>query len=250
MKLWGYYAVHTFINSIKKMFRSTFIVVMAAIIGIGVIFGIAGGVLGTVLEDEMSSENEVDDPNREGYGDPAYGIFDETGKFLFFDDLYEEGLGGYDENGSFIYYEDALEQNLGYYDEDGDFVFYYEELTEEDVAQIMLVVEAITLVLVLLLLGMGAHSGVKKGSDIFLMADVNFLFTSPMKPQSVLLFRLTFQMLAVVTGSLYLLFQIPNMVLNLDVPLEACLIIYVAFLVLLVYQKLFSVGTYTITAKG
>lgn len=248
MKLWGYYAVHTFINSIKKMFRSTFIVVMAAIIGIGVIFGIAGGVLGTVLEDEMSSENEVDDPNREGYGDPAYGIFDETGKFLFFDDLYEEGLGGYDENGSFIYYEDALEQNLGYYDEDGDFVFYYEELTEEDVAQIMLVVEAITLVLVLLLLGMGAHSGVKKGSDIFLMADVNFLFTSPMKPQSVLLFRLTFQMLAVVTGSLYLLFQIPNMVLNLDVPLEACLIIYVAFLVLLVYQKLFSVGTYTITA--
>ena len=248
MKLWGYYAFHTFINSIKKMFRSTFIIVMVAIIGIGFIFGLAAGVLGTVIEDELSSEIEGDETAREGYGDPEYGMFDETGKFLFFDDLYEEGLGGYDENGDFIYYEDALEKNLGYYDEDGDFIFYYEELTAEDIAQVFLVVEAIAFILILVLLVFGAHSGMKKGSDIFVMADVNFLFTAPMKPQSVLLFRLTFQMLAVVTGSIYLLFQIPNLVLNADVPLEACLIIYVALLVAFVYQKLFSVGTYTITA--
>ena len=248
MKLWGYYAFHTFINSIKKMFRSTFIIIMACIIGIGVIFGFAGGVIGTVLEDELSSEYEGDETSREGYGDPEYGMFDENGKFLFFDDLYEEGLGGYDENGDFIYYEDALEQNLGYYDKNGDFIFYYEEMTEEDIAQLLLVVEAVAFVLVLLLLGFGAKSGMKQGSDIFVMADVNFLFTAPMKPQTVLLFRLTFQMLAVITGTLYLLFQIPNLVLNAGVPLSACLIIYGVLLLCFVFQKLFSVGTYTITA--
>ena len=248
MKLWGYYAFHTFINSIKKMFRSTFIIVLAAIIGIGVIFGVAGGIIGSLIEDELSTEDEYQDETlREGYGDSEYGMFDENGKFLFYDDLYEEGLGGYDENGEFIYYEDALEQDLGYYDEYGDFIFYYEELSEEDVAQLLLVVEAIAMVLVLLLLAFGAHSGMKKGSDIFMMADVNFLFTAPMKPQSVLLFRLTFQMLATITGSIYLLFQIPNLVINAGVPLEACLIIFVALIITFIYQKLFSVGMYTIT---
>lgn len=249
MKLWGYYAFHTFINSIKKMFRSTFIIVMAAIIGIGVIFGVAGGIIATVLEDELGTEDELQDETlREGYGDPEYGMFDENGSFLFYEDLYEEGLGGYDENGDFIYYEDALEQGLGYYDEDGDFIFYYEEFTEEDIAQILMVVEAVVMILVIVLLVFGAHSGMKKGSDIFVMADVNFLFTAPMKPQSVLLFRLTFQMLAVVAGSIYLLFQIPNLVLNAGVPLEACLVIFLAFIVACIYQKLFSVGMYTITA--
>ena len=248
MKLWGYYAFHTFINSIKKMFRSTFIIVVASIIGIGVIFGIAGGIIGSVLEDEMGNEEEQDATLREGYGDSEYGMFDENGDFLFYDDLYEDGLGGYDENGDFIYYEDALEQNLGYYDEDGEFIFYYEEMTDEDVAMLLLVLESGSVVLILTLLLFGAHSGMKRGSDIFVMADVNFLFTAPMKPQSVLLFRLTFQMLAVVTGSIYLLFQIPNLVLNAGIPLEACLIVFAALIIAFIYQKLFSVGMYTITA--
>ncbi len=247
MKLWGYYAFHTFINSFKKIFRSTFIVVMAAIIGIGVIFGASAGILATILEDELSTE-DGDETQREGYGDPEYGMFDENGQFLFYDDLHEDGLGGYDENGDFIYYEDALDQNLGYYDENGDFVFYFEEITEEDFAKILLAVEAGVFALVLLLLGFGVHSGMKKGSDIFVMADVNFLFTAPMKPQSVLLFRLTFQMIAVMTGSIYLLFQIPNLVLNAGIPLEVCLLGFFALIIVFVFQKLVSVGTYTITA--
>ena len=80
------------------------------------------------------------------------------------------------------------------------------------------------------------------------MADVNFLFTAPMKPQSVLLFRLTFQMLAVITGSLYILFQIPNLVLNAGVPIEVCLIGFMVLMVTFIFQKLISVGMYTLTA--
>jgi hypothetical protein len=91
MKLWGYYAFHTFINSIKKMFRSTFIIVMASIILICAVLGGSIGLLIATLEDESVEENPMD---REGYGDPEYGMFDENGEFLFYDDLYEEGLGG------------------------------------------------------------------------------------------------------------------------------------------------------------
>ena len=247
MKLWGYYALHTFWNSIRKMFRSTVILVIVAMMVIGGIIGGAIGVLSTVIEDEFEEEMP-DDEEREGYGDPEYGMFDETGTFLFYEDLYEEGLGGYDEDGNFIYYEDALEQGLGYYDEDGTFVFYFEELTEQDIAQIMLVVESLCGVGILLLIYTGVKSGMKQGSDIFLMADVNFLFTAPMKPQSVLLFRLTFQMLAIFAGTIYLLFQIPNLVINLGLPLGACLIIYLALLLGFVVQKQISVGTYTYTA--
>lgn len=248
MKLWGYYAFHTFINSIKKMFRSTVMIVIAVVIAVSVIFGVSAGLITSLLLEEGAGENSEDITHREGYGDAEYGMFDENGTFLFYDDLYEEGLGGYDENGDFIYYEDALEQNLGYYDENGEFIFYYEEFTEEDMEILMLVVEAGTVILVLVMLLFGAHSGMKKGSDIFTMADVNFLFTAPIKPQSVLLFRLTFQMLATFAGSIYLLFQIPNLVINAGIPLGACLLVFIAFIILCIYQKLFSVGMYTITA--
>lgn len=248
MKLWGYYAVHTFWNSLKKMFRSTFIIILVAMTLIGGIFGGAIGFMTAVLEDEFTEE-QPEAEEREGYGDPEYGYFDETGTFLFYDDLWGEGLGGWDEEGNFIYYEDAYEQGLGYYDEYGDFIFYYEEITEEDMAYIMLVVEAVTAIIILTILFFGAKTGMKQGSDIFMMADVNFLFTAPMKPQSVLLFRLTFQMLAVFAGTLYMLFQIPNMVINLEMSLGACLVIYLALLLCLVLQKLVSVGMYTYTAS-
>lgn len=244
MKLWGYYAFHTFINSIKKMFRSKVIIVFVVMVAIGFIFGFSAGIITDLLDDNTQVEEE----QREGYGDEEYGLFDENGKFLFFEDLYEEGLGGYDEEGEFIYYEDALEQNLGYYDAHGEFVFYYEEMTEEDIHQLMLVVEAIALVIVLLLVFFGAYSGMKKGSDIFIMADVNFLFTAPMKPQTVLLFRLTFQMLATFAGSIYFLFQIPNLVLNAGLSLGACLLMFLALIITFIFQKLASVGMYTYTA--
>ena len=219
MKLWTYYALHTFVNSIKKMFRSTFVIVFAAIILIVLILGFSGGILVSVLEDEGLSEEELlsEEPwYTEYYGEEDYGYFDENGTFIYnkdliyedliqkglggydkngdfiyYEDAYEQGLGGYDENGDFIYYEDAYEQDLGYYDENGAFIFYYEEFTEEDMEVLMLVVEAGVAVLVLFMLLSAIHSGTKKGSDIFLMADVNFLFTAPIKPQSVLLFRLT-----------------------------------------------------------
>ncbi len=64
---------------------------------------------------------------------------------------------------------------------------------------------------VLLVFVMNALSADKGGAQIFQPADVNILFASPMKPQSVLLFRMVMQMGVSVLASIYILYQIPNL---------------------------------------
>lgn len=71
--------------------------------------------------------------------------------------------------------------------------------TPQEIAAIKTYVEAGVMIVFLAILLWGMYSGSKDGTDIFQMADVNLLFTAPMKPQSVLMFRLSFQMVATVS---------------------------------------------------
>ncbi len=91
-------------------------------------------------------------------------------------------------------------------------------------------------------------TGEKSGSGIFQMADVNLLFQAPMKPQSVLLFRLIFKMGALIAAGLYLIFQIPNLYLNMGIPLGACIAILAVWGLTLITGQLLSVLVYTVTA--
>lgn len=79
--------------------------------------------------------------------------------------------------------------------------------TPQEIAAIKTYVEAGVMIVFLAILLWGMYSGSKDGTDIFQMADVNLLFTAPMKPQSVLMFRLSFQMVATVFASIYLVFR-------------------------------------------
>mgnify|MGYP002569773439 FL=1 len=88
----------------------------------------------------------------------------------------------------------------------------------------------------------------KSGSGIFQMADVNLLFQAPMKPQSVLLFRLIFKMGGLMVAGLYLIFQIPNLYLNMGLPLGACIAALAVWGLTLVTAQLLSVLVYTVTA--
>ncbi len=153
MKLWGYYAFHTFINAIKKMFRSTVIVVIAVSLGIGLIFGVSIGIIGSVIEDNINDSTEMSSESEE----------------------YDTEEGFFDEDGNFYYHEES------YLDENGEVIFYDEidvSLTDEEEGQIKLAVESGATLLVLFLLLFGAYSGTKKGSDIFMMPDVNFLISA------------------------------------------------------------------------
>lgn len=80
-----------------------------------------------------------------------------------------------------------------------------------DEAPIKDIVELVAGGVILLLATLSALGADKSGGQIFLPADVNLLFPSPMKPQSVLLFRFATQMGVSIAASFYILFQIPNL---------------------------------------
>ncbi len=103
-------------------------------------------------------------------------------------------------------------------------------------------------VLFLLLLSFHILSADKSGNRIFPMADVNLLFSAPLKPQSVLLFRLTTQLGAAVAAGLYLLFQLPNLVLNLGLPARVAWLIIPIFIFMLAYAKLIQIFFYTLAS--
>ncbi len=88
----------------------------------------------------------------------------------------------------------------------------------------------------------------KNGSRIFLPADVNLLFSSPMKPQSVLMFRLATQMGAGLIGIVYMLFQVPNLVLNMGLTLWAGLSLALAWGLIMTVGALLQVTLYTLSA--
>ncbi len=123
-----------------------------------------------------------------------------------------------------------------------------EEMTPEDTAMMLAVLEAIVGGVILLILLANIYGGDKNGSNIFLMPDVNFLFTAPMRPQSVLLFRMILQMGKEFVASLYLLFQIPNLVLNLGLSVWMALAIFLCWVLTLFLGKFLGVLTYTLTA--
>ncbi len=109
-------------------------------------------------------------------------------------------------------------------------------------------VELIAGGIVLLLLFFEAIGADKNGSKIFLPADVNILFPSPMKPQSVLLFRLLTQIGVILLSSLYLLFQVPSIVMELGLDIWAAIGIIAAWLAAVAVGKLLQIFLYTVTS--
>ncbi|MBQ9784924.1 MAG: putative ABC exporter domain-containing protein [Clostridia bacterium] len=102
--------------------------------------------------------------------------------------------------------------------------------------------------LVLLMIGINAAGADKNGCAIFQPADVNILFPSPMKPQSVLLFRLMMQVGASLVLSLYFISQLSSIAREFGLPLWAVLSMLAAWLLLLVFGKFLQVLLYALCA--
>ena len=134
MSFFTYYITHTFVNSIKKIFKTWVIILLMVFI----IFGFAGGILGVFLS--KSAEK-----NTENYNEVVV----------------EETVEGEDED---------------------DF----------DVDKMFKFIEIAVGYGIILVIAYNIYVGSKNGASIFTMPDVNFLFASPLKPQSVLFFRLIF----------------------------------------------------------
>ena len=162
MRLFGYYAWHSFVNQLRKLFKTWVLIFLVICMAVGALIGV-----GAAMLDDASGEDEE----------------------IVESEIIEEEPG-------------AMEK-LG---------IEPEEFVELIVGGIILVVFVFQ-----------AISADKNGSKIFLPADVNLLFSSPMKPQSVLLFRLMTQLGTSILASVYLLFQLPNLVLNLGLSIWVAL---------------------------
>lgn len=195
MRLWGYYALHTFINTIKKIFKSKVMIVILCSFLIGGVVGGSVGFISSLIEDQTQTESSVSKDDKTN--DPA-----------------------------------QMEE---------DFMTVHADAIRESIP-------AATMILLLVVVLWGIYGGSKKGSDFFLMADANILFAAPLKAQTVLMFRLSFQMLALLFFTFYLIFQVPSMKLILGLDNFAIVAIFLAWGMLLFMSKLMSVFTYTLTA--
>lgn len=197
MRLYLYYAAHSFVNQIKKLFRSWVAIVIVASFALGILIGVGAALIGDAY----------------GAGDDPEAAQEET--------TTEEGFG---EN----------------YEEESGLSF-----VRENASGIMgLAITGIVLAMFLFYVWRAD----KSGSQIFLMADVNLLFSAPMKPQSVLLFRLMSQIFLLIFAGVYLGFQIPNLVANVGLSMATALFLVAAWIFTIVYSQLISVLVYTVTS--
>ena len=196
MRLFAYYVLHTFKNSLKKLLKTWVLIFLAVCLAVGLGAGLFAAFLEDSVEEplpEDPSQGEItDEPDMEDWEEES--LFDAIG--IGSDDLIELIAGGI-----------IL----------AVFVFF-------------------------------ALSADQNGSKIFLPADVNLLFASPMKPQSVLMFRLTMQLGVAILGSAYMLFQIPNLVLNVGMSVWAALSLVAAWCLTLIIATLIQVLLYTLSS--
>lgn len=111
------------------------------------------------------------------------------------------------------------------------------------------VVDLVISALFLLLLATNIINS-KNSSKIFLPADVPMLFASPMKPQSVLMFRLISTLGTSLFISLFMLFQLPNLIGNLGFGVWGAVSLVIVYALILVFSTLVQVVFYTITSKS
>ena len=91
---------------------------------------------------------------------------------------------------------------------------------------------------------------VNKGGELFKPADVPLLFASPMKPQSVLMFRLMNSLGMNIVVGFYMIFQIPNLVNNLHISVWSAFIILLAYILTMLFSTLVQIAFYTLSRNS
>lgn len=191
MRLFGYYAWHSFVGQIKKIFRTWVIIFMLVCVAGGVGAGLLAGMTADKVEDTQIAR-EKEKPREADKEKPT----DSFQKIMR-----SSGLKGQE----FLYVFTAAG------------------------------------VIILLLFFMGSADA---GGKIFLPADVSLLFASPMKPQSVLMFRLFARMGTFVFMTLYVV--IMNLQLADMIGMNGFMIVMlvIAWILMFVTAKLFQIIFY------
>ncbi len=130
---------------------------------------------------------------------------------------------------------------------EGKFSFISDTMKKYDLKSEDIVDFAISAIFLLLLATNVINS--KSSGKIFLPADVPMLFASPVKPQSVLMFRLTCSLGTSFILSLFMIYQIPNLTINAGLSLWGAISIVIVYMLILMFSTLIQVALYTLTSK-
>ena len=196
MRTFLYYAVHTIINTIKKLFKTWLvfffaIFIIAILVGIGV--GTAVSKISETIEEETATEEQIEEDE-----DAPSGLE----LFMQEHDLDKAGITD------------------------------------------LIVTAAFFFLITLSLLG------ADKSGQLFKPADVTLLFPSPMKPQSVLMFRLMLNLGLNLFLAVYMLFQLPNLIHNAGFSVWGSFSIIIAYGLVMAFSTLAQVTIYTVFSKG
>lgn len=212
MKLFFYYALHSVKNQIRKLFKTwVFILIIACFL-----LGIVCGVIGAVIGDAVDSGDDSEDYSEFYPGD-------ETGSAEDGSDIYP----GFSEDG----YKDVGESE--------------EENTGPNLKLAELIISGIALGMFTLML----LTAEKSGSKLFLPADVNLLFASPLKPQAVLLFRLLTQIGMLLLLSIFYISYIPMLSDGLGLSIAGSITFIIAWFMILAFSSILQLSVYIMSSK-
>ena len=186
MRLFGYYAWHSFKNQLKKIFKTWVLIFILICMLIG---GLIGGGIATL--ENMSEEQNQTIETEEPVETPEIEV----------------------------------------------------PVDEERKAQLVEMIAGVAILGLMMLFIKGAD---KNGSSIFLPADVMLLFTSPMKPQAVLAFRTMCTIGLVLITSIYMLFQLPNLIINVGMTIWQALSLLLAWFFVFLFGQLIKIFLYTL----
>lgn len=199
MRLFAYYVVHSFLNTLKKLFKTWVAVFVIICFAIGLFAGILSASLSSLDENSPGPEGTEIVSN-----------------------------AGYD-------YEITIENDVP------DF------MAKRSISKNTMIELVISGIIILML--MITMLTAKSASAIFKPGDVTILFPSPMKPQSVMLFRLIASLGLQLLVSIYLVAQLPNLVNNLGLSIWVALALIFAWSILLITGTILQVIIYTLGSK-
>ena len=211
MRLFLYYASHSLLNTIKKVMKT-----WVAFILIVIVFGTVVGLVTSLFTKNSKSGKDTPDTAVTTVVDGEEG----QGEELTLEDAAD---------GSFA--KSKIGQMMKKYN-----------ITKEQIVDL-----AISAVFLLVLATNILNA--QNSSKIFLPADVPMLFSSPMRPQSVLMFRLLCTLGTSLIVSLFMLFQIPNLTINAGLSLWGAVSLVIVYAMILVFSTLVQVIFYTITSR-
>ena len=215
MKLFLYYASHSLINTIKKLMKTWVSVILIMF----VVFALIGGIASFFTNDD--DKEDTSEPSETTISQV---VEDETESVT--DEIAEE---------------DTM---INITVKNG---FFSEMMKRFGVTTANIVDIAISAIFLIVLATNVINS--KSSGKIFLPADVPMLFATPMKPQTVLMFRLTCTLGTSLFISIFMIFQIPNLIHNLGLSIWGAVSIIVVYMMILVISTLIQVAFYTITSK-